>query len=111
MNTPLSIRRSCLGRPRNKVIGSAWPFSLDVRTVSAVRETVCCPSLPRLAAVRRFRQSLAGALLHPLGVLVPVAIQWYALVRNRPGRPANWKGRAYPARPVPEAAQAERGIS
>lgn len=50
---------------------------------------------PRLAAARRFRQPLAGALLHPLGILVFLAIQWYALVRKLAGRPAEWKGRVY----------------
>jgi hypothetical protein len=53
---------------------------------------------PRLAAVRRFRQSLVGALLHPLGILVLLTIQWYAFARNLAGRPATWKGRPYPAR-------------
>jgi hypothetical protein len=51
----------------------------------------------RLAGVVRFRQSLAGALLHPAGVVVLLAIQWYALVRQRAGRPATWKGRSYRA--------------
>src|SRR5207249_2189563 len=36
----------------------------------------------RLAGVVRFRQSLLGALLHPVGVLVLLAIQWYALARR-----------------------------
>lgn len=50
---------------------------------------------PRLAAVRRFRQPLDGALLHPLGILLFLLIQWYALVRQGLGRPAGWKGRSY----------------
>ena len=51
--------------------------------------------LPRLAAVGRFRQPLDGALLHPLGVLVFLAIQWTAFGRRLLGRPAGWKGRMY----------------
>ncbi len=43
----------------------------------------------------RFRQSRLGALLHPAGVLVLVAIQWYAWARNLSGRPSAWKGRLY----------------
>lgn len=35
--------------------------------------------------------------LHPLTILVALAIQWTALVRSALGRPAGWKGRAYPA--------------
>ena len=54
--------------------------------------------LPRGLAVARFQQPLAGAVLHPLGVLTLLAIQWYALARDVLGRPATWKGRPYPAR-------------
>ena len=43
----------------------------------------------------RFRQSWVGAMLHPIGVLVLVAIQWYALARSLAGRPSAWKGRLY----------------
>jgi hypothetical protein len=50
---------------------------------------------PRLAAVRRFRQSWLGALLHPVGVLAFLAIQWHAFIRGARRRPAAWKGRAY----------------
>ena len=51
---------------------------------------------PRIDAVRRFRQAPVGALLHPLGILVLLAIQWYALVRAMIGKPSGWKGRSYP---------------
>jgi len=51
---------------------------------------------PRLAAARRYRQSLLGAILHPLGILILLAIQWFAFLRNALGRPATWKGRPYP---------------
>jgi hypothetical protein len=50
---------------------------------------------PRLAAVRRFRQSALGAILHPLGVTLFLVIQWYALLRWLIGKPATWKGRGY----------------
>lgn len=54
--------------------------------------------LPRVVAVWRFKQPVVGALLHPLGVMILVAIQWYALGREMLGRPATWKGRAYAGR-------------
>lgn len=50
---------------------------------------------PRLLALRRFRQPLASALLHPLGILVFLAIQWAALARHLLGRSEVWKGRGY----------------
>ncbi len=51
--------------------------------------------LPRFAVIRRFQQPLLGAILHPVGVVVLLAIQWYALTRTRLGCPATWKGRHY----------------
>ncbi len=51
--------------------------------------------LPRLIGILRFRQSLLGALLHPLGVCALLAIQWFAFVRARVKRPAVWRGRSY----------------
>ena len=46
----------------------------------------------------RFDQSWLGVLLHPLGVALLVAIQWYALGRELSGRPVEWKGRRDVAR-------------
>ena len=51
--------------------------------------------LPRLIAVVRFRQSLLGALLHPVGICALVAIQWFAFFRSLCQRPSVWKGRSY----------------
>jgi glycosyltransferase involved in cell wall biosynthesis len=56
--------------------------------------------LPRLISVGRFRQPLIGAILHPLGVLLLLAIQWQALIRQKLGKPAAWRGRSYPASPA-----------
>jgi hypothetical protein len=52
---------------------------------------------PRLQGLWRFEQSWWSAVLHPLGVLMLLAIQWYAWGRARCGRPTTWKGRAYVA--------------
>jgi hypothetical protein len=54
--------------------------------------------LPRLLGALWFRQSLLGAALHPAGVAVLVAIQWWALVGRLVGKPATWKGRSYPTK-------------
>ncbi len=56
---------------------------------------------PRLIAVRRFRQPLDGALLHPLAIAVFLLLQWMALGRRLLGRPAGWKGRTYAPAPSP----------
>ena len=62
--------------------------------------------LPRLVAAAMFRQSLGSALLHPLGVLALLAIQWHALARHFLGRPAEWKGRGYGPVSVPRPVKA-----
>ena len=51
--------------------------------------------LPRLAAVGRFRLSLLGALLHPLGITLVLLLQWTAWVRSKLGWKPGWKGREY----------------
>lgn len=50
---------------------------------------------PRLLAAKRFKQSLSGALAHPLAIVLFLGIQWFALLRRQVGRPATWKGRDY----------------
>jgi hypothetical protein len=50
---------------------------------------------PRLVAIRRFHQPLTGALLHPIGVLALLTMQWYAFLRAVLDRPVTWKGRNY----------------
>jgi hypothetical protein len=49
--------------------------------------------LPRLLDAIRFRQSLASAVVHPVGVAVFLAIQWIALVRRQLGLKTSWRGR------------------
>jgi len=54
-----------------------------------------CVHGTRIALALRFRQSWPGALLHPLGIALLLALQWSALVAELRGRPAVWRGRAY----------------
>jgi glycosyltransferase involved in cell wall biosynthesis len=53
--------------------------------------------LPRLIGTLLFRQSWLGAILHPLGVALLLALQWWAFARKIAGTPAIWKHRAYSA--------------
>jgi hypothetical protein len=50
----------------------------------------------RALAARRFRQSWVGVILHPLAILLLLAVQWYAVARAVVGKPVGWKGRALP---------------
>jgi hypothetical protein len=58
---------------------------------------VALANLPRLLGVLLFRQPLLGALLHPVGVVLLVVIQWHGLVRSLLGLRPAWRGRSYPA--------------
>jgi hypothetical protein len=46
-------------------------------------------------AVRRFKQPVISAVLHPLGVALLLLVQWYALTRQILGRPVAWRARSY----------------
>ncbi|MDY3561974.1 glycosyltransferase [Gemmata sp. JC673] len=63
------------------VLGSAIVMSLSKRCHAAVH----------------FRQSWVGVLLHPVAILLLLAVQWYAVLRWVIGKPVGWKGRALPA--------------
>lgn len=83
--------------------GHLLPFVLLVFTpwmqiwqVAAVGVACGLSLLPRLACAAKYQQSWLGAVLHPAGVLLMLAIQWYATVRKWAGRPVGWKGRAHP---------------
>jgi glycosyltransferase involved in cell wall biosynthesis len=70
----------------------------DILIASIISAFAACLScLPRMHAAIAFRTSKFGALLHPLGVSVLLAIQWYATVRHWLGRPVGWKGRTLPS--------------
>jgi glycosyltransferase involved in cell wall biosynthesis len=51
--------------------------------------------LPRVLAAVQFRQSWRGAVLHPLGIALLLAVQWFALWRKLMGGAVSWKSRAY----------------
>jgi hypothetical protein len=67
---------------------------LDPIRIALATSACALAWLPRFHANRKYKQSPAGAVLHPLGVLALLGIQWYAFLRNAIGRPVGWKGRA-----------------
>jgi len=67
------------------------------RTALWLSALACWVSVfPRLVCAWVYKQSWLGALFHPVGVLLMLAIQWYATMRVWIGRPVGWKGRAHP---------------
>lgn len=72
-----------------------WPWALLPDGEAVV--TVALMFALRAAVTWRAGEPWWTVPLHPLTVLVALAIQWTALVRSMLGYPAGWKGRAYPA--------------
>ena len=68
---------------------------LAAAVTAAIVLAVIASYLPRMLAVRRFKQPVISALLHPLGVTLLLMVQWYALVRQISGRPVAWRARSY----------------
>jgi glycosyltransferase involved in cell wall biosynthesis len=58
---------------------------------------VCAAYTPRLLAAARFQQSWLSAVLHPVGVLVMLVLEWNAWFRKITGHKFAWKNRAYDA--------------
>jgi len=56
---------------------------------------VACLYGMRAALCIRYKQDWRGVLLHPAGVALLLLIQWNALIAERRGQPAVWRGRAY----------------
>lgn len=69
---------------------AAWPWW----AVPVAAAAVALAWLPRVLEATRFRQSLTGAVVHPLGVAVFLAIQWVALARKLLGLKTAWRGRS-----------------
>jgi hypothetical protein len=80
----------------NMVVGATFDDPMMATIVSVLLALAVVASyLPRLLAVRRFKQPLLSALLHPLGISLLLVVQWYALARQTFGRPVAWRARAY----------------
>jgi hypothetical protein len=69
----------------------AWQAALALALVFALR----------VAITRRTGEPSWTILLHPVAVVVALAIQWTALARFLMGRKEGWKGRAYAAPEAP----------
>jgi hypothetical protein len=78
------------------VVGARFDEPRMAGAVSAMlMAAVVCSYVPRVLAVRRFRQPWSSAALHPVGVAVLLCVQWYALGRQVLGRPVSWRARQY----------------
>ena len=94
-------------------LGHVLPVVLLVAGLVVPRHDILPPAaiataanaMLRLALCARLDQSLIGALLHPVGGALLLANQWMSLIRDRLGRPSEWRGRRYVVkRAVPKRA-------
>lgn len=74
---------------------AAEPTTMEKATILLAFAGLFLSYLPRFVMAGRFRQSLLGMVLHPLGVVLVLALQWQCWLRARLGRPVGWKGRGY----------------
>ncbi|HMN97637.1 MAG TPA: glycosyltransferase family 2 protein [Phycisphaerales bacterium] len=84
------------------VVGHLFPWAFLVWAASAREATTAqwilggtaaaVPLVQRQILAARFRQSRVAALVHPLGIALMTAIQWWSWWLDRTGRRA-WKGR------------------
>jgi hypothetical protein len=70
--------------------GAAWP-GIVMAIIGCVLAW-----LPRLVAAVIYKQSVFGALSHPIGIVLLLIIQWQALVKRFLGVGSTWRGRTYP---------------
>ena len=70
--------------------------------------TALAAYLARTLLDLRFRQSVLGTVLHPVGIVALVLVQWYALGRRLAGRPVAWKARIVQA--AEDSATAQRSL-
>ena len=75
------------------LLAAAWLTNAGSSTMVLAATATAMVYFTRMVLVWRFEQSILGGLLHPLGILLFVAVQWFALVRESLGRPLAWKGR------------------
>ena len=77
-------------------------YGIAVTSWSLIGLVIVCYLIgvaPRMLAAWRFSQSCVSALLHPIGLLILLGIQWYAALRAWVNRPIEWKGRTQPCLP------------
>lgn len=94
----------------NLLVGATFDDPRMAAIVSALLVlSVIAIYLPRLLAVRRFKQPLLSALLHPAGIVLLLVVQWYALLKQIFGRPVAWRTRAYASGTGEEVSDTQKG--
>jgi hypothetical protein len=74
---------------------AAAPASFSPHERSLIFVSVTASFVPRLFSVWKYRQPLMSAVLHPVGVILLLVLEWHALFRKLGGHQVTWKERAY----------------
>ena len=94
----------------NRVVGATFDDPRMAVWISVLLALAVVASyLPRMLAVRRFKQPVVSAVLHPVGIVLLLVVQWYALVRQIFGRPVEWRAREYASVTGEEVVEARKG--
>ncbi len=99
MATPTRILPFTIMLFFGQVLPAAWCVTAAVTHAPLLWPCVAVLAgyVPRAIAMVRFRQSLFGAIFHPVGIAALLVLQWYSLARKMLGRQAVWKERVYNA--------------
>jgi hypothetical protein len=79
--------------PMLMVVGAVGQLPEDARRAVAIG--LLCGYLPRVICCLRYDRAWLGALLHPVAVVLFLAIQWTAWVDQKRGRAVQWRQRSY----------------
>jgi glycosyltransferase involved in cell wall biosynthesis len=78
------------------VVGATFDQPLLAEAVgTAIVLATVASYVPRILARFRFKQPWMSVLLHPLGILLLLLVQWYALLLRLFGKPVTWRTRTY----------------
>ncbi|HEV3440365.1 MAG TPA: glycosyltransferase family 2 protein [Gemmata sp.] len=75
-------------------LAASFEIAPDTRWIFGV--TAFASFATRFLLARRLDQSALGSVLHPLAIVLLLAVQWYAIGRAILGKPVGWKGRTNP---------------
>ncbi|MCX7322546.1 MAG: glycosyltransferase family A protein [Hyphomicrobiales bacterium] len=77
------------------ILLAAAMLGASVPAVSLLAGLVLVQISARAAQAFKCREPASAVALHPVGVILTLAIQWHALVAARRGKLVEWRGRSY----------------
>jgi hypothetical protein len=78
------------------VVGATFDQPMLAKLVGvAIVMAFVASYLPRILVVRRFKQPVISAMLHPLCIVLLLLVQWFALTMKLFGKPVAWRARNY----------------